>query len=194
MTIARASGKATLFVANQNSVDALPENAINALADETDALVESNKALAAEIKAASAGATSPHEPIHEHSEKANPPPPAAELAKMRLAPTDAELAAHIVQAESKVRASPFPRSPPHFALRNLQKTDREAPRPPRAAPSRYAARLARRAGHAGRELDTMARRMGPQTEGVLQVRVPPTPTSFSAEMIDISRADGILLS
>ncbi|KAH9051926.1 TBPIP-domain-containing protein [Lactarius vividus] len=72
-------GKATLFVANQNTVDALPEHAIKALADETDALVESNKALTAEIKTAS-----------------------AELAKIRLAPTDAELAAQIAQAESKI--------------------------------------------------------------------------------------------
>ncbi|KAH9173724.1 TBPIP-domain-containing protein [Lactarius sanguifluus] len=72
-------GKATLFVANQNAVDALPEHTIKALADETDALVESNKALAGEIKTAS-----------------------AELAKMRLAPTDAELAAQIAQAESKI--------------------------------------------------------------------------------------------
>ncbi|KAI9456843.1 TBPIP-domain-containing protein [Lactarius psammicola] len=72
-------GKATLFVANQNTIDALPEHTIKTLADETDALVESNKALVAEIKAAS-----------------------AELAKVRLAPTDAELAAQIGQAESKI--------------------------------------------------------------------------------------------
>jgi len=72
-------GKATLFVANQNTLDALPEHTVKTLADETDALIESNKALSAEIKAAS-----------------------AELTKMRLAPTDAELAAQITQAESKI--------------------------------------------------------------------------------------------
>ena len=43
--------KATLFVANQNTLDALP---IKALADETDLLLERTKTLAAEIKAASA--------------------------------------------------------------------------------------------------------------------------------------------
>ncbi|KAH9029347.1 TBPIP-domain-containing protein [Lactarius deliciosus] len=72
-------GKATLFVANQNTLDALPEHTIKALVDETDALAESNKTLAGEIKTAS-----------------------AELAKMRLAPTDAELAVQIAQAESKI--------------------------------------------------------------------------------------------
>ena len=49
------TGKATLFVANQNKLDALPEKMIKALADETDSLLESNKTLAAEIKVASAG-------------------------------------------------------------------------------------------------------------------------------------------
>ncbi|KAN0130517.1 Tat binding protein 1(TBP-1)-interacting protein (TBPIP) domain containing protein [Lactarius tabidus] len=72
-------GKATLFVANQNTLGALPEPTIKALADETDSLLESNKALAAEIKAAS-----------------------ADLAKMRVAPTDVELASQIEQAETKI--------------------------------------------------------------------------------------------
>jgi hypothetical protein len=56
------AGKATLFVANQNTLGALPEPTIKALADETDSLLESNKALAAEIKAASAGTVTP--PTH----------------------------------------------------------------------------------------------------------------------------------
>lgn len=49
------SGKATFFVTNQNSLDALPEHKVKALAEETEALIESNKALTAEVKAASAG-------------------------------------------------------------------------------------------------------------------------------------------
>jgi 26S proteasome regulatory subunit (ATPase 3-interacting protein) len=49
------SGKATFFVANQGNLDALPEQKVKNLADETEALNERNKALAAEIKAASAG-------------------------------------------------------------------------------------------------------------------------------------------
>ena len=50
-----ATGKATLFVANQNTLDALPEPTIKALTSETDSLLESTKALTAEIKVASAG-------------------------------------------------------------------------------------------------------------------------------------------
>ena len=46
--------QAKLIVANQNTLDALPEKMTKALADETDSLLESNKAIAAEIKAASA--------------------------------------------------------------------------------------------------------------------------------------------
>ena len=46
--------QAKLFVANQNTLDALPEKIIKALADETDSLLENNKAIAAEIKGASA--------------------------------------------------------------------------------------------------------------------------------------------
>lgn len=72
-------GKATLFVANQNTLAALPDQTIKALADETDLLLESHKTLAAGIKAAS-----------------------AELAKMRIAPTDVELANQIEQAETKI--------------------------------------------------------------------------------------------
>jgi hypothetical protein len=49
------SGKATFFVANQNSADALPEHKVKALAEETEALTEGNRALTAEVKAASAG-------------------------------------------------------------------------------------------------------------------------------------------
>jgi hypothetical protein len=49
------SGKATFFVANQGNLDALPERRVKDLADETEALNERNKALAAEIKAASTG-------------------------------------------------------------------------------------------------------------------------------------------
>ena len=49
------SGKTTFFVANQDSIDALSEHEIKALAEETEVLVERNKSLAAEIKAASAG-------------------------------------------------------------------------------------------------------------------------------------------
>lgn len=48
-------GKATLFVANQGNLDALPEQKFKDLAGETEALNERNKALAAELKAASAG-------------------------------------------------------------------------------------------------------------------------------------------
>ena len=50
-----AAGKATLFVANQNTLDALPEPTIKALSSETDTLLESTKALTVEIKVASAG-------------------------------------------------------------------------------------------------------------------------------------------
>ena len=48
-------GKATLFVANQGILDALPEHKFKDLAAETEAVNERNKALAAEIKAASTG-------------------------------------------------------------------------------------------------------------------------------------------
>jgi 26S proteasome regulatory subunit, ATPase 3, interacting protein len=47
--------KATFFVANQNTLDALPEHKVKALSEGTEALIESNKALTAEVKAASAG-------------------------------------------------------------------------------------------------------------------------------------------
>jgi hypothetical protein len=72
------SGKATLFVANQNTLDALPEPTIKALTDETDALLESNKALTTEIKAASTGNERPL----TSKERANPPTPATELATL----------------------------------------------------------------------------------------------------------------
>jgi len=49
------SGKATFFVSNQGNLDALSEDKVKALAEETEALTERNKALVAEIKAASAG-------------------------------------------------------------------------------------------------------------------------------------------
>jgi phage tail protein X len=48
-------GKTTFFVANQDHIDALSEHKVKALAEETEALVERNKTLAAETKAASAG-------------------------------------------------------------------------------------------------------------------------------------------
>ncbi|KAF8486428.1 TBPIP-domain-containing protein [Russula ochroleuca] len=72
-------GKATLFVANQGNLDALPEKKFKDLAEETEALSERNKALAAELKAAS-----------------------AELAQIKSTPTDTELAAQIDETESKV--------------------------------------------------------------------------------------------
>ena len=56
MIICSCTGKATLFVANQDTLDAQPEQTIKALADETDSSLERNKTLATEIKAASAGA------------------------------------------------------------------------------------------------------------------------------------------
>ncbi|KAH9957120.1 TBPIP-domain-containing protein [Russula dissimulans] len=71
--------KATFFVANQDNLDALSEDKVKALARETEALTEHNKALVAEIKAAS-----------------------AELARIKSTPTDSELATLIDQAESKV--------------------------------------------------------------------------------------------
>jgi len=49
------SGKATFFVSNQDNLDALPEHKVKALAEETETLAERNKALGAEVKAASAG-------------------------------------------------------------------------------------------------------------------------------------------
>ncbi len=49
------SGKATFFVTNQGNVDALPEQKVKDLAEETEALNERNKALAAEIKTVLAG-------------------------------------------------------------------------------------------------------------------------------------------
>ncbi|KAH9992228.1 TBPIP-domain-containing protein [Russula compacta] len=72
-------GKATLFVTNQNNLEALPEHEVKALAETTEALSERNKALAAEVKAAS-----------------------AELARIKSTPTDSELAAQIDKVESKV--------------------------------------------------------------------------------------------
>jgi len=42
-------------VSNQENIDALPEHKVKELADETEALNERHKVLAAEIKAASAG-------------------------------------------------------------------------------------------------------------------------------------------
>jgi len=44
-----------LFVSRQDNLDALPEHKVKALAEETETLAERNKALAAEVKAASAG-------------------------------------------------------------------------------------------------------------------------------------------
>jgi hypothetical protein len=72
------SGKATLFVANQNTLDALPEPTIKALTDETDALLESNKALTTEIKAASTGKQASPSPAKKG---ANPPTPANRVGK-----------------------------------------------------------------------------------------------------------------
>ncbi|KAI0280945.1 TBPIP-domain-containing protein [Russula aff. rugulosa BPL654] len=72
-------GKATFFVANQGNLDALPEQKFKDLANETEALNERNKALVAEIKAAS-----------------------AELAQIKSTPTDSELAVQIDETESKV--------------------------------------------------------------------------------------------
>jgi len=73
------SGKATLFVSNQDNLDALPEHKVKALAGETETLAERNKALAAEVKAAS-----------------------AELTRIKSTPTDTELATQIDEVESKV--------------------------------------------------------------------------------------------
>ncbi|KAI0289740.1 TBPIP-domain-containing protein [Russula brevipes] len=72
-------GKNTFFVANQGNLDALPDHKITALVEEAEALVERNKALGAQVKAAS-----------------------AELVRIRSTPTDSELAVQVDEAESKV--------------------------------------------------------------------------------------------
>jgi hypothetical protein len=71
-------GKATLFVANQNTLDALPEHTIKALSDETDALLEGTKALTAEIKTASAGGATITPPPHASCPIITVPPRADE--------------------------------------------------------------------------------------------------------------------
>ncbi|KAI0260423.1 TBPIP-domain-containing protein [Gloeopeniophorella convolvens] len=71
-------GKTTFFVAKQNNLDTLPDDKIKALTAEVEALNETNKTIAAEVKTAS-----------------------AELAKIKNAPTDAELTLQIEEAESK---------------------------------------------------------------------------------------------
>ncbi|ETW83465.1 hypothetical protein HETIRDRAFT_383528, partial [Heterobasidion irregulare TC 32-1] len=64
----KAYGKTTFFVANQDSVDAVPSSKLAALEADCGALEDANKALAAQLKTLSAG-----------------------LAKIRSAPTDDEL-------------------------------------------------------------------------------------------------------
>ena len=88
--------QAKLFVTNQNTLDALPEKMIKVLADETDSLLasESNKAIAAEIKAASASDLRNSDSRRLAHETAN--------AKMRVAPTDADLATQIRHSEFQI--------------------------------------------------------------------------------------------
>ncbi|KAA1476266.1 TBPIP-domain-containing protein [Dentipellis sp. KUC8613] len=71
-------GKTTFFVANQSTVDTMPDGKISELEAEAKTLDEGNKALAAEIKAA-----------------------AAELSKLKSTPTDAELAAQMDETSEK---------------------------------------------------------------------------------------------
>ncbi|KAI0058767.1 TBPIP-domain-containing protein [Artomyces pyxidatus] len=71
-------GKTTFFVANQNSIEALPEEKIKSLADESESIEEGNKLFAAEAKAAS-----------------------AELAKIKGTPTDDLLSSQITEAHEK---------------------------------------------------------------------------------------------
>lgn len=117
-------GKATLFVANQGNLDALSDHKVKALAKETETLAERNKALAAEIKAASAGAC-----VLSHLRRRGMHRKgyiahiyhmlttengitsrvtrhfldSAELARIKSTPTDAELATQVDETESKVR-------------------------------------------------------------------------------------------
>ena len=87
--------QAKLIVANQNTLDALPENMIKALADDDSLLAsESNKAIAAEIKAASASDLRISDSRRLAHETAN--------AKMRVAPRDADLATQIEHSESQI--------------------------------------------------------------------------------------------
>jgi hypothetical protein len=109
------SGKTTFFVANQDNIDALPDHKVKALAEDTEALVERNKALTAEVKAASAGVCMLvslcvgsdegwHVPgacrIYMLTASTSHDP---ELARIKSTPTDAELAKQIDEVESKVR-------------------------------------------------------------------------------------------
>jgi len=186
------SGKATFFVANQDTLDALPEQKIKALAEETEALIERNKTLGAEIKAASAGACLFLSPVRNEEGRAAKriypvlhypdrkrtlashvfSSDSAELARIKSTPTDSELATQIDQVESKVSRSLAPLTAysrrPHRGLI----TDRETPRTPRTAARGHASRLNRRARRARHRVGAVARRMGPAEKGVLQVRAP----------------------
>ncbi|KAI0298034.1 TBPIP-domain-containing protein [Multifurca ochricompacta] len=99
--------KSTFFVANQSDCDVLPENKVKVLAEETDALLESNKTLTAEIKTAS-----------------------AELARIKSTPTDSELVAQIEEVESKVtklraHLEPLRAGTPLFSTSELDALDSE---------------------------------------------------------------------
>ena len=50
------TGKTTFFVANQDSIDAVPSDKLAALEADCGALEDANKALAAQLKTLSAGA------------------------------------------------------------------------------------------------------------------------------------------
>ncbi|KAI0312723.1 TBPIP-domain-containing protein [Amylostereum chailletii] len=77
---AKVYGKTTFFVANQSKMEVPPKEELEAVAAQLKALVSTNKELANDIKAAS-----------------------AELAKLRAAPTDADLALQIEETETSVK-------------------------------------------------------------------------------------------
>ena len=93
-----SSGKTTFFVANQNSIDAMPDDKVSALEGEIKALEEDNKVLVTGVRSSTAGilkTVSFYLNVTLQS--------CTELAKLRSTPTDAELSSQITEAEKTVR-------------------------------------------------------------------------------------------
>ncbi|TFK62250.1 TBPIP-domain-containing protein [Pluteus cervinus] len=78
--VQKTYGKTTFFVANQANVPTLPAEEITSLKEELKAVEEENRLLAAEVKTS-----------------------AAELAKMKSSPTDAELAVEIARVTQVIK-------------------------------------------------------------------------------------------
>ncbi|KAI0090903.1 TBPIP-domain-containing protein [Irpex rosettiformis] len=77
--VQKTYGKTTFFVANQANIKAMPAEKLKALEDEHKVMEETNKALAAEVKAAN-----------------------AELVKLKATPTDEELEVQLSETASLV--------------------------------------------------------------------------------------------